>query len=428
MALGMINPLLKRRSGVVSAMTGMRPAFSAPPPALPENYGFNDLAEYEEVRRRALGGQAEQTILDRRKQVESQLAKSGQERFSMQNPAILEDLNRRGLFTSPTAVNSAQAEALKGIELENQDRLLNFDETALAAKLQGEQDALDAALDLRRGDLEQRFGEAAANREEGLARDLARQSRRQGVTQSLIGAGGSILGAGLGQGGFLSGLFGRGGGSSGTVGSGGTAGAGEGGVAGGAPGAAGGFASALPLGLLAAGGIAGYQSLSDKGKSIVAPLVNPIKTVSTVGKAVSKISKKFCFDGMTPITMADGSVKPICELDLDDETSGGGIVESVRISKTDNGTVYDYKGEIVTGSHAVKENGVWIRVEDSENAVPRPGESVVYSVTTRGHRLFVNGIEFADDMETDDHENLTIDESLSELNRLEGLEVSVNGN
>ena len=115
MALGMINPLLKRRSGVVSAMTGMRPAFSAPPPALPENYGFNDLAEYEEVRRRALGGQAEQTILDRRKQVESQLAKSGQERFSMQNPAILEDLNRRGLFTSPTAVNSAQAEALKGI-------------------------------------------------------------------------------------------------------------------------------------------------------------------------------------------------------------------------------------------------------------------------------------------------------------------------
>jgi hypothetical protein len=36
---------------------------------------------------------------------------------------------------------------------------------------------------------------------------------------------------------------------------------------------------------------------------------------------------------------------------------------------------------------------------------------------TSDHRMDINGITFADEFETDDYEDLTIDESLVELNK-----------
>lgn len=211
-------PNAKKRLGIPASMVGSVHAFGSQPPQLPahametptpsnygpsftplpDNYGFNDLANYEENRRNAFGRSAEAQILARRNSLANSLTQFGQKQFEQANPGILEDLNSRGFLSSPTEVARAQAQALKEISLQGQDRLFDLDTSATAANLQAQQDALDAGLDLRRGKLEGKLQNEQASREEALARDLAKQQGRNSLYGSLIGAGGSIGGGYLG--------------------------------------------------------------------------------------------------------------------------------------------------------------------------------------------------------------------------------------
>lgn len=137
-------------------------------------------------------------------------------------------------------------------------------------------------------------------------------------------------------------------------------------------------------------------------------------TKSAPAKAISKGFKKvFCFHPDTLIEMADGSELPIWKISLGDLTKGG-VVESVRFANAADR--FSYNGVIVTGSHAVKENDKWIRVEDSDDALPVAGKGIVFSLVTSLHRVYANGIEFSDEHETDDYEELSIHESLEALN------------
>lgn len=516
----MANTLIKsKRSKLMRAMNGQGQAPIQQPPQflLPENYGFNDLAGYEEQRRNALGksyqdqidqlqlgiqGQYDNalksyqdTSASRRASLSKSLADTAQKNFSLQNPKILEDLNSRGLLNSESALVNAQAQALKELEIGNQNQLNQFDtstrgfEDALSnqrlsdlnqlksagvsGNLQGQQDALDSALDLRRGQLESSLQNANAAREEQMARDLAKQAQRGQITNSLIGLGGqlggSILTAKLmGGGGSGLGMLGLGGGGAAGVGgsgvgyaSGGLAGSSgfpvANGLASGGAGGAGGIG--LGGGALIAGAGLGAMGL-DKwmnnridynkrlgatGGSAARFLMNPIgyqlnkakelikdpgatakkalgkapaqisNVASSVGKSISNV---FCFEAGTPITMWDGSERPINNLYVGASTKGGEVV-SIRISKTGEGTRYLYKGIQVTGSHAVKENGKWIRVKDSDHAAPVSGEGIVWSLVTTDHRIWIRGIEMADEHETDMYETLTIDQSLEHLNNQE---------
>ena len=244
-ALSSQNPTKKKTyNGLADSMLGTNPQFNQgipSTPKLPQNYGFNDLAGYEEQRRSALGGQFQNQINQARTGIESQygtalkgyqdtsaqrraalassLTDQAQKNFQLQNPGILEDLNSRGVFSSPTAVAQAQAQAMKELELANQSKLTDFDaqqrayedelnknrlnelnQLSLAgtsANIQSQQDALDAGLDLRRGGLEATRQDAAASREETMARDLAAKQQRNQLTNSLIGVGGSLAGAAL---------------------------------------------------------------------------------------------------------------------------------------------------------------------------------------------------------------------------------------
>lgn len=429
-------------------------------PSLPDNYGFNDLAKYEEARRKQLGqdfqGQIgklrtgvegmydstlknyQNTTAQRRAALSTTLSDTARKNFQLQNPFILEDLNSRGLFNSQTAVAQAQTQALKELELTNQDKLNTFDTSArgyedqlsqqrlrdlaeldgagTSANIQSQQDALDAALDLRRGQLESSLQSSQSDREEALARDLAKQQSRNSLNGSLIGAGGSIFGGLLGSGGGLGGLLG-----------------GSGAGAGGAGGAAGGIGlgGGLAIGGAGLGAMALSKAAENKYGSIGGALANPIgyqlNKAKKVTSEVKKSIKKLCFDPSTLVTMADGTQKIIRDIQLGDETKGG-QVESIRISATLPGTRYLYKGVTVTGSHAVNEGGEWIRVEDSTLSVPIHGPGVVCSIVTDEHRIYVNDIEFADEHESDYYEDLTIDESLAFLNDRKYVEVTGNGN
>lgn len=184
---------------------------------------LNQMAAAEEAKRTALGQTQQQQILDFAKQQElsaadnrTKLAQSlsdqGQQTFSLANPSILEDLNARGLFTSQTARDQSQAQALKEIALANQGTLTNYDlntqnqindlkSSGLSAMLGGEQSAIDTALGLRQSAISQQFQNSQAQAQNALAQWLAQQQSRTQLTSSLLGLGGT-LGAGALRGAF----------------------------------------------------------------------------------------------------------------------------------------------------------------------------------------------------------------------------------
>ncbi len=133
-----------------------------------------------------------------------------------------------------------------------------------------------------------------------------------------------------------------------------------------------------------------------------------------VQKAVSTISNIFCFHPDTQVEMANGSTKAICKIRIGDETKGGLVIATTR--GLGQG-FYWYNGVLVTAKHAVKEDGVWVRIEDSKNGRLFPYlTEVVCNLVTEKHRIWANGIEFADEYENDNYENLNLQDSLDALN------------
>lgn len=116
----------------------------------------------------------------------------------------------------------------------------------------------------------------------------------------------------------------------------------------------------------------------------LAPKVS--KVAQKVIKSVKKVFKKVCFAGGTLIVLDDGSTIPIEHLKIGDRIMGGGEVQVRGEGYADS--LYEYKNTRVTGSHAVFENGVWIRVKDSALAVKIPHEGViVYPLGTEEHLI-----------------------------------------
>ena len=154
---------------------------------------------------------------------------------------------------------------------------------------------------------------------------------------------------------------------------------------------------------------------------------DPVKAVQNVAKKVEKtVSKIFCFAAETFFVMADNSTKAIEDIRLGDNMKDGGIVTSLRQSIM-NENVFNYLGITVTGDHAVYEDGQWIRVKESQDAEPISFAGVVFSLCNEKHRMISNtGTIFADEQETDNYEELTIDESLQELNSKNGKLAEVN--
>ena len=80
-----------------------------------------------------------------------------------------------------------------------------------------------------------------------------------------------------------------------------------------------------------------------------------------------------CFQGNTPITMQDGSIKCIKDIALGEKLHLGGSVNlllKMQVSDLSEIDMYNYGGVIVSGSHLVYEDK-WIRIEDSKRAKPR---------------------------------------------------------
>lgn len=152
--------------------------------------------------------------------------------------------------------------------------------------------------------------------------------------------------------------------------------------------------------------IAGPKSIVNAGKGIVAGISGAVSTISNI----------FCFHPYTLVEMADGDVKMICNITIGDETKGGKVL---GVTRGIGQEFYWYGTTLVTGKHAVREDGMWVRVENSRRGEKVEGiTEVVCNLITDKHRIWVNGVEFADERETDGYESLDLDESLAALNKI----------
>ena len=204
-----------------------------------------------------------------------------------------------------------------------------------------------------------------------------------------------------------------------------TVGAGVGTAAGSVFGPAGALVGGLVGGQLGQlfGGMTASHQAAQVSKQFKNLRSQPVKTIANAPKNITKsvsssFKKAFCFVPGTMIDMGDGIERPIEGIELGD-TILGGVVSSIRYCMVDDGDIYNYRGVKVTGTHAVKEDGRWVRVENSVHGRKTADGGIVISLVTSGHRIFSKGNEFADEFEHDNYEEITMDESLKLLNEKE---------
>lgn len=149
-------------------------------------------------------------------------------------------------------------------------------------------------------------------------------------------------------------------------------------------------------------------------KSVISAPSTVLKGVeSGVQGAVNTVSNIFCFHEHTPITMKARGEVMIKDIHLGDQTLGGEVL-AIKVAYASD--MYTYDGVFVTGKHAVYDAGEWLRIEDTIAAIPVPGTFKVYNLVTTDHRIWVNGVMFTDEYETDEYEMLNLVESLGQLN------------
>ena len=156
---------------------------------------------------------------------------------------------------------------------------------------------------------------------------------------------------------------------------------------------------------------AGYYKVGGVWKALFNSGVTFISTAAGFGDAQGSSSSGGggtgggCFIAGTMITMADGSLKPVEQVDIGDTVSVGGKVFATGKFLIDN--LYDYNGIQVSGTHMVKEDGAWTRVEDSRLGVSLGDDDViVYVFGNENRRIIINNTEFTDYFELSEQQEL----------------------
>lgn len=130
---------------------------------------------------------------------------------------------------------------------------------------------------------------------------------------------------------------------------------------------------------------------------------------------VEQVGKWFCYGWNTPILLENGKWKPVQELTLHDRVKLGGQV--VAIGQAKGGFTFSYKGQFVSGNHAVFEDGRFIRVRDSAlRSQEDEYRGGLYPVATEHHVMVTPTHIAADFTECDGGEEMTPAKRLEVMN------------
>jgi len=157
---------------------------------------------------------------------------------------------------------------------------------------------------------------------------------------------------------------------------------------------------------------AGYVKIGGSWKALFNSGIDFISTSAGFGNAEGGSTSGSagsggggCFIAGTMISMADGTLKPVEQVDIGDVVSVGGKVFATGKFLINN--LYDYNGIQVSGTHMVKEDGAWTRVEDSRQGISLGDDDViVYVFGNENRRIIINGTEFTDYFELSEQQEL----------------------
>ena len=157
---------------------------------------------------------------------------------------------------------------------------------------------------------------------------------------------------------------------------------------------------------------AGYVKVGGTWKALFNSGVEFVSTAAGFGNTTGNATSGStggggggCFMPGTMVTMADGSTKAVELVDIGDEVAVGGKVFATGKFLIDN--LYEYKGIQVAGTHMVKEDGNWTRVENSKHGISLGGdEAIVYVFGSEHRRIIIEDIEFTDYFELSEQQEL----------------------
>jgi len=119
-----------------------------------------------------------------------------------------------------------------------------------------------------------------------------------------------------------------------------------------------------------------------------------------------KFLLEFCFDPSTPITLGDGSVKPLAEVVIGDELAAidgrKPKVTSLFRFEGSGTTMVNLRGVIVSAQHYVLYRDSWITADKHPDAVAADSIPLLCCLNTDTHRLRIGGMVFADYDESED--------------------------
>jgi hypothetical protein len=152
------------------------------------------------------------------------------------------------------------------------------------------------------------------------------------------------------------------------------------------------------------------QSLVDFMKSIITAIVIILFAISLLLVFVapellvfaiflgSFVGVSYCFHPDTPIELANGQTVLLKHVNVGDTLKSGARVTGVMVCLADGVPLYTYEGTIVSGTHLVREDGVWTYVEKAKKSLlytgPSPHELIC--LNTSDHQIHIRGVVYAD--------------------------------
>jgi len=124
-----------------------------------------------------------------------------------------------------------------------------------------------------------------------------------------------------------------------------------------------------------------------------------------------------CFAAGTKFFMQDGSLKSVENIKVGDIMMDGGKVRLSIVGDGSNSDWYMYGATKVTGSHPVREQGVWKFIRDAENAIRTETEDLLYTIVNANHRMVAEDKVLYSDYDMVDEDG--IEEELLEMMNLQ---------
>ena len=124
-----------------------------------------------------------------------------------------------------------------------------------------------------------------------------------------------------------------------------------------------------------------------------------------------------CFAAGTKFFMQDGSLKSVENIKVGDIMMDGGKVRLSIVGDGSNSDWYMYGATKVTGSHPVREQGVWKFIRDAENAIRTETENLLYTIVNANHRMVAEDKVVYSDYDMVDEDG--IEEELLEMMNLQ---------